>query len=679
MGSFMALDTVLAGLKAAFGWHQLLWLVIGSALGMVAGTLPGISGATMLSVLLVFVTKVPTDCMVIAMAAIYAASTYSGSTAGILYNVPGDAPGIPSTIEGYQMTLAGKSVKALQSALFGSFWGAVLSFFLMLFLVPLFISLVNFVGTGERALFALWALVIICGGALTKDDPLRGLLSMPIVLFIGTIGMQPNTGAIRFVKHQVELWDGFELLWVILGIFAIPQIVKLPYIKVNREKKNFKIRLKDFYAEGMRDCWRNRMLILKSTVMGSVVGVIPGIGAVTASWLGYSASEKYCKSAPHGKGAFEGIMGAETANNAAVPGTFVPLLSLGIPGSSANAIIMGAFIAVGIYPGPALIQNNGSLVWTIMVGIGLSAFVFLAMGVPFINMAQSMIKLPSQYLIVFIGVLTLLGTYVTKYSTFGIIMTILIGIVVMAGSKVGLIPSSMLLGFILGPSIENDLIRAYQIGGFRRFLKPISLTLLIIILITLVFGIVKNFRAAKKGRKSSGNALKDKVAEMEESLDEEHTQGSNSLNDLIMAIIGLSLCAFMYFKCANLNFWSRLWPYLIESVFLTLPSLVLLVRCFRNPQEIGRKLSSNASSMKKVLLSSRTFDFLVIIGGLTVSALAIEWLGFTGACMLYSLIVIGYFSRKILPTLIGTFGFGLGIYIMRVACNFPLPKGFLGL
>lgn len=679
MGNFLSIETIIEGFASAFGWNQLLWLVVGTGLGMIAGTLPGISGATMLSVLLVFVSKVPLDCMVIAMAGIYGASTYSGSTAGILYNVPGDAPGIPSTIEGYQMTLRGESVKALSSALFGSFWGALLSFFLMIILVPIFVSLVNFVGTGERALFALWALVIICGGALTKDDPLRGLLSMAIGLFIGTIGMQPNTGAIRFVQKQVELWDGFELLWIILGVYAIPQIIKLPDIKVARKESNLKINTKEFYRQGFRDTWKHRALILRATIVGSVVGIIPGIGAVTASWLGYSAAEKYCKSAPHGKGAYEGILGAETANNAAVPGTFVPLLSLGIPGSAANAIIMGAFIAVGIYPGPSLIQNHGSLIWTIMIGIGLSAFVFLLMGVPFIKGAQIMVKLPTEYLITFIGVLTLLGTYVTKYNTYGVLMTILVGLVVMAGSQVGLIPSSMLLGFILGPSIENDLIRAYQIGGFARFLQPISVGLLVIILISLVYGILKNTRAARtKAKKKMESDLKAKVDAMAQELDEEKTQDSTPFNDLVMSIFGLALCAYMFFSLTKVNFWSRLWPYLIETVFLAIPAVLLLIRSIRARHELRSIMSSNFSKAK-MLVGKKIWHFFVIVGGLALSAVAIEWLGFVGACMLYAAIVIGYFSRRIPTTIIATAAFGLGMYIMRVAANFPLPRGIIGL
>lgn len=677
MGEFLSLDILLEGLTAAFGWKQLMWLVIGTALGMVAGTLPGISGATMLSVLLVFVGKVPLDCMVIAMAGIYAASTYSGSTAGILYNVPGDAPGIPSTIEGYQMTQRGESEKALSSALFGSFWGAVISFFLMIIMVPVFLSLVNFVGTGERALFALWALVIICGGALTKDDPLRGLLSMAVGLFIGTIGMQPNTGAIRFVQNTLSLWDGFDLLWVILGIFAIPQIVKLPDIKVTR-RGGFKVNVRSFYKQGFKDCWDFRGLLAKSTLIGTIVGAIPGIGAVTASWLGYSSAEKYCKSAPHGKGAYEGILGAETANNAAVPGTFIPLLALGIPGSAANAIIMGAFIAAGIYPGPALIQNNGPMIWTIMIGIGLSAFVFLAMGVPFINMAQIMVKLPTHYLITFIGVLSLLGTYVAKYSVFGVLMTIVVGLVVMAGSKFGLIPSSMLLGFILGPSIENDLIRAYQIGGFARFLKPVSLVLLIIILITLVYGIVKNTRAAKS-RKKAESELEAKVNAMADELDEEGATGTTPVKDFVMGVCGLLLCAYMFFSLLNVNFWSRLWPYLIETVFLGIPSVLLLVRCLRKPKKLAAALKPNPGAWKKALFSKGTLNSIVVVGGLALSAVCIEWLGFTGASALYALIIIGYFSRKVSSTIIGTLGFGLAMYIMRVACSFPLPRGFLGL
>jgi putative tricarboxylic transport membrane protein len=678
VGELFALDSLIAGIHIAFQPAQLFWLCVGVLLGLIGGTLPGLSGATMLSIMLVFVSKIPLDCMVIAMAGIYAASTYSGSTAGILYNVPGDAPGIPSTIEGYQMTKRGQSHSALTAALSASFYGANVAFLLMVFMVPIFLYLVNFVGSGERALFALWALVIITGGALTRDDPIRGLASMAVGLFFGTIGMQKNIGAIRYVQDITDLWDGFDLLWVILGVFAIPQIVKLPYIKVQRQEKVV-IRPVRFLIDCFKMMRQYNKVNMVSALYGTIIGAIPGIGAVTASWIGYSQAERQSKQPElFGKGNIEGIIGAESANNAAVPGTFIPLLALGIPGSAANAIILGAFIAAGIYPGPAMIQNNGPLIWTILIGIGLSSFVFLLMGVPFIRMAQLMVDLPNEYLIAFIGVLTLLGTYLAKFSVFGALLTIGLGLFMMGGSKIGMIPASVLLGYILGPTIEVEFIRAYQIGGFARFLKPISITILAITVITFIWGLVLNHR-----RK---NVDKNKLSEKErleqeylDQLNEESVQTNNYFGDLVFGVLGLGLVLYIHVALSHIQFLGKFWPMLVGWTFLAIPCVILIGRALMHIKGLKKRLSVQGAVFLEVFRSKTTLDFLVIMGGLTLSTLLIEHLGFVGSSALFSFIVIAFFSKNWKRIIFGTAAFGVAMWLMRESMGFPLPTGILGI
>ena len=577
------------------------------------------------------------------------------------------------------MTKRGKSLNALIAALSGSFYGATLSFILMMIMVPIFLYLVNFVGSGERALFALWALVIITGGALTREDTIRGLASMAVGLFLGTVGMQKNTGAIRFVMDYTALWDGFDLLWIILGIFAIPQLVKLPYIKVERQER-ISINPVSFFRDCfvmMRDKWK---LMSKAAVLGTIIGVIPGIGAVTASWVGYSTAEKSSKEPePFGKGNIDGIIGAESANNAAVPGTFVPLLALGIPGSAANAIILGAFIAAGIYPGPALMLNNGPVVWTILFGIGLSGVVFLIMGVPFIKMAQMMVILPNEFLIAFIGILSLLGTYLAKYSVFGALITILIGLVVMAGARFGLIASSVLLGYILGPTIEVEFIRAYQIGGFARFLQPISLALLILIVITLSWSSIQNYLRQRQAGKRELTEKEKAEEEYLKQLDDESVDTGSHLGDLVFGILGVILAAYILISMLDIPFLARFWPMLVATFFLGIPSLVLIGRSFFRVKTIQQSIQNICASGTGALLTKTTLDFIVIIGGLTLCTVLIDDLGFVGASALFALIVLGFFSRKPVRTIAGTLAFTAAMWFMRVSMGFTLPTGILGL
>lgn len=688
MGNFLNVADIVQGLHNVFGFNQLLWLVIGIVLGLFGGTLPGISGATMLAVLVGFVFKFPLDCMVIALAGICAASTYSGSTAGILYNVPGDAPGIPSTIEGYQMTKRGESLDALTAAISASFFGGVLSSVLVIVTVPVFLLLVTFVGSGERALFALWAMVIVSGGALTRDDTLRGIVSMGVGLFIGTIGMQANVGSIRYVFNFPQFWDGIDMLWVILGIYAIPQILKLPYIKIDKDKE-VKVSLGTF-LRSCRGHFKNYFwLMTKAGLLGTLIGAIPGIGSVTGSWVGYSTAQKDSRHPEmFGKGAVDGIIGAESANNAAVPGTFIPLLSLGIPGSASSAIILGAFIAQGIFPGPQLMQTNGAMVWTIMFGIGLSSFAFVILGIPFIRLAQSMVGMPSRYLIASIGVLTVLGTYLSKYNSLGILATIIIGVIVIAATTIGLIPSAMLMGFILGPTIEVEFVRAFQIAGFARFTRPASLVLLIITVATFMWGIIKSVKERrrlqeKKNKNTqriaipSENDVKGKMDELEE--DDAGSALVSALHDVIFGVLAILLAAFIFYEMRSILPLARIWSYIVAGFFLALPAVLLLVRGLASPGEIMVKIKALPGEGMRVLRDRKSLDAVVMLGGMALSVLLIDVLGFIGSVMLFTAIVLYYFHPKIGQALLGTAGMGFIIWLMKVTFTFSLPSGLIPL
>lgn len=682
--SFFDISAVIAGLETLFQPVTLLWLVVGVLLGLAGGTLPGISGATLLAVILVFVLRLPLEAIVIAMAGIYAASVYAGSSTGILYNVPGDAAAIPSTIEGYAMTKRGESYKALVAAMSGSFYGAIFSALMLFILVPIFLYLVTFIGTGERALFALWALVLITSGALTKEDSLRGLASMAVGLFLGTVGMQRNIGAIRYIPNVFDLWDGINLLWLVLGIFAIPQIIQLPYVKITPQQDKISINPIPFFKMCFTMIRQHQWVLLRSAIAGTVVGVIPGIGAVTASWIGYAQAERASKNREtFGKGNYEGILGAETASNACVPGTFVPLMALGIPGSAVGAIIMGGFISAGVYPGPALMLNNGPVVWTILFGIGLSSFVFLLFGVPFIKLAQVMVSLPNEFLIALIGMLTMMGTFLARFNVFGALFTIALGLIVMLCTKFGLVPSAVLLGFVLGPVIEVEFIRAYQIGGFGRFLEPFSLVLVLLTIGTLGWSIYSNYATKKKASKAKSEEDA-KREEMEERyFKKEEVKVGNYIQDIVFALFGFGLAAYIFISLRDISTLGRFWPYLIAGFFLGVPCALMLLRALIKvtPRQIGGTIRDAIPGIKQKLVSSRTLDFIVIMGGLVLTTYMIDILGFVGACGLYAFIILTFFGgiKRPIRIVIGTAAFTIAMWALRVAFSFPLPTGILGL
>jgi putative tricarboxylic transport membrane protein len=475
---------------------NLMWLGIGTVLGLIAGTLPGISGVSMMALMLPFTFGMPTETSVLMLIGVYASATYSSSTGGILYNIPGGAAGIPATLEGYRMAQKGQLGTALSSDIYASFLGSIIGFFGCVILTPIFMSVASVFGTAERGLFALLALVLVGTGALSRADPLRGILSVGLGLLIGTVGMQPNTGFVRYVADYPQLWDGLHLVWVIVGLFAIPQIFRLATL----EKYFAEVKAQNLHYDMIgetRDFFRFARkkvgLISRTGLIGTVVGALPGLGTVAASWLGYQEAYRSSKQKEEfGKGTLEGLVGAETANNAAVPTTLVPLLALGIPGSAASSLILGAFLLAGVQPGPRMMETNSTMVWAILLGLFLTGVFFVLFGLPFHRLAVYVTKIKPANLIPAIVAFSAIGTFLATGFEEGIYVTLAIGLVAVLAERLHLSISNILLGAILGPIIEQELTLAISIGGAGRFAQPAALTVVTIIGVALLWGLYRN-------------------------------------------------------------------------------------------------------------------------------------------------------------------------------------------
>ncbi|WGF87831.1 tripartite tricarboxylate transporter permease [Marinivivus vitaminiproducens] len=479
------------------------WLALGTVLGLVAGTLPGISGVSMMALILPFTYGMAPETAVLMLVGVYAASTYSSSTGGILYNIPGGAAGIPATVEGYRLAQKGRIGQALSGDIYASFFGSVIGFLGALILTPLFIAVASMLGTAERGLFALLALVLVGTGALSRADPLRGILSVGLGLMIATVGMQPNTGFVRYVQAFPQMWDGVNLIWLIVGLYAIPQTFRLAtieqYFRTTRDADlHYDIRAET--RDYLSYAGRHKGLIIRTGLMGTLVGALPGLGTVAASWLGYQEAYRSSKNKDEfGKGSLEGLTGAETANNAAVPTTLVPLLALGIPGSAASSLILGAFLLAGVHPGPRMMEVNPETVWAILLGLFLTGFFFVIFGLPFHRVAVYITKMRPAYLIPAIVAFSAIGTFLATGFVEGIYITLLIGLIAMLLERLHLSISNILLGAILGPIIEQELVTAFAIGGIDRFARPGSLILLTIIAVFLIYGLAKNLLPALAG------------------------------------------------------------------------------------------------------------------------------------------------------------------------------------
>jgi putative tricarboxylic transport membrane protein len=668
-------SVVLEGFTHAFSFHNLLWLAFGIVLGLIAGTLPGFSGGSMMAVVLPLIVTLPLDTMLITLAAIYAANVYSDSTTGILYNIPGGAAGIPATLEGYQLRLRGRLLEAFSAQVSGSFVGAIIGFIVLLLLVPTFLYFVKFFGAGERALLAVWALIFIASGVITKEDPLRSFLSVGVGLALALVGQQPNVGTFRYTLGLNGLWDGLDVALLVLGLYAIPQLLEMISMRHSfaAQTASESIPFRKLYAsmgQSLRDGWR---VVLRSSLFGVLVGVIPGIGTTTAAWAGYATARTYSRLPDKfGEGNRDGVLGAESASNACEVGTIIPLLALGIPGSAGAAIMLGALTLVGINPGPAMYSAHGAQVWTIMFGIGLSGVAFTLLAYPFIRGAQYLSNFSVPVLIGAIGTLSVMGAYLQSHDLFGVFVMMVLGVLTLFGTFLGLKPSAILIGFVLGPSIEKELIRSYQIGGFERFLKPTALVILAIIAGTLILALIRHLQE---------RSAKAKHRESEIPSDEDPTLASDTpggfLKEKLLAVLGIVFAAYLLSETRHYPLFASLWVYFVAAAFITLPSALML----------GRNLGymGTAAALLPKVVRSTVIDWssirnqvIVVIAFILFIAL-MGPLGFIVSSALFTFGLCLYFDRKWPAAIVSGLTVGVAMYVICLGFEIYMPHGIFNI
>jgi putative tricarboxylic transport membrane protein len=664
------LAIMLQGLTNLFTITNLGWLFLGVALGLFAGTIPGFSGVSMIAIMLPFAVRLGVDTMLITMAGIYAAGIYSGSTSGIFYNIPGDAAGIPATIEGYKLTQKGRTSDALAAALGGSFCGGLIGFVLLVILVPVFMHFISFFGTAERALFALWAMILVSSGVVTKDDPFKGLASVGLGLALGMIGQQPNIGTFRFTMGLDHLWNGIDLVWVILGVFAVPQIVKMiDMINLNRDQSvNLeKVTFWGMYKRIFGIIRKGIGIISISSLYGSIIGIIPGVGAVTASWVGYAAARNKSKNPEEfNHGALDGVLGAETANNAAATAAFIPLFGIGIPGSGAAAIMLGALILVGVFPGPSMMANHGLEIWTVLFGIGFSCVAFMILAYPFIKFAESITKLPIPAFIGVIGILSVMGSYLTNFSIFGPLAMLILGIFVLFANNIGLVPAPIIIGFVLGPAIEMEVIRAYQIGGFGRFLEPTTLVILVIVVLTLVLGLYQSFKRNKVENETVSLELSDLRL--------------NFIKEKVYAVLLVILTAAMFITSRDFPHLARIWVDMVLIFFLGAPAIIMLVKNINKlPQIVTWLKEGGFSEIRSGIVYKKLFDIFMVIVFFLVFLILFNPMGFVVSAAIFVFGLSVYFARNLKKALIYSLFIGCLVFLLKTGLGFYMPRGIFGI
>jgi len=480
---------LLANLALGFGTAitpaNLLYCLVGVFLGTLIGVLPGLGPTATIAMLLPVTFTLPPVAALIMLAGIYYGSQYGGSTTAILVNVPGEAASVVTALDGYQMARQGHAGKALAAAAIGSFFaGTVATFLIALFAPPLAEVGLKF---GPAEYFSLMVLGLVASVVLARGSLLHAIGMVLLGLLLGLIGTDVNSGIPRYTFDLPQLADGIGFVVVAMGLFGLGEIIRNLEQEETRSVMVTKI---TGLMPTREDLKRIVAPILRGTLLGSALGLLPGSGSIMGSFAAYALEKKISKnSAQFGKGAIEGVAAPESANNAGAQTSFIPMLTLGIPSNPVMALMIGAMIIQGIVPGPSVMTEQPALFWGVIASMWIGNLFLIVLNLPLIGLWVRLITVPYHLLYPAILVFCAVGVFSLNNSEFDIHLMALFGLIGYLFIKLDCEPAPMLLGFILGPMMEEYLRRALLLsrGDPTVFVtRPLSAVMLVLAVAAMV-------------------------------------------------------------------------------------------------------------------------------------------------------------------------------------------------
>jgi TctA family transporter len=476
------------GFAVAFSLQNLLYCFVGVLVGTLIGVLPGIGPLATIAMLLPLTFNVSPVAALIMLAGIYYGAQYGGSTTAILVNLPGETSAVVTCIDGYQMARQGRAGPALAIAAIGSFFaGTVCTLLIALFGPPLADLALRF---SAAEYFSLMLMGLVAAAALAQGDVVKSLAMVAMGLLLGLVGTDTHSGLRRFTFDLTELTDGIGFVVVAVGVFAVGEIVA--NLGEAEPRAVFTAAVSGLFPT-REDLARSLGPIVRGTGIGAFFGVLPGTGPAIASFASYAVEKRLARDPSRfGHGAIEGVAGPESANNADAQCKFIPMLTLGLPASGVMALMLGALQIHGIAPGPQVMTDKPDLFWGLVASMWIGNLMLVILNLPLIGLWVSLLRVPYRLLFPAIIVFSVLGVYSVSNSALDVYLAALFGVVGFAWMKLGCSPAPMLLGFVLGPMLEDNLRRALVVsrGDPTVFLRrPISLgflvaTALILVLVT---------------------------------------------------------------------------------------------------------------------------------------------------------------------------------------------------
>jgi TctA family transporter len=478
------LDNLSLGFGVAFQWVNLLYCLIGVLLGTLIGVLPGIGPTATIAMLLPVTFGLSPITAMIMLAGIYYGAQYGGSTTSILVNIPGEAASVVTCLDGYQMARQGRAGPALAASAIGSFFaGCMATVIVAMFAPPLAGMALKF---GPSEYFSLMVLGLVAATVLAHGSLLKAIAMVLLGLLLGLVGTDVSSGDMRYTFGIFELADGIGFVGLAMGLFGIAELISNLELKESREVFTSKIGRLMPSREDFRRMWKS---ILRGTALGSALGILPGGGPLLASFAAY-ALEKKVSSYGHqfGKGAIEGVAGPESANNAGAQTSFIPLLTLGIPSNVVMALMIGALMIQGIIPGPRVMTEKPDLFWGLIASMWIGNAMLVILNLPLIGIWIKLLTVPYRFLYPAIMVFMAIGVYGLSNSPFDVLLMAIFGILGVIFVKLECEPAPLILGYVLGPMMEENLRRALLIAqGDPTVLitRPISAGFLIAAVILL--------------------------------------------------------------------------------------------------------------------------------------------------------------------------------------------------
>lgn len=484
---------LLAGLVNVLAPQNLAAVAGGTAIGLFVGAMPGLSATMAIAILLPLTFSMAPATGLSMLASLYMGAMYGGSISAILLRTPGTPAAAATVMDGYPMAEKGQAGKALGVSLMASLIGGVFSSIALLTIAPTLGKVA--VEFGPVELFGIAVLGITMIGSLSQGSAVKGLLSGIVGLLIAMVGMGPITGSPRFTFGVIELYSGISYIVALIGLFSIPQAIRL----IEKDEQVAKL-ISNFHDKMLPSFQELKGLmptILRSSVIGTFTGIIPGTGGDTACWFGYNEAKRFSKDKDKfGTGIPEGVAASEAANNAVVGGALIPTITLGIPGSSATAILMGGLMVHGIMPGPTLMVDHADITYTLIWAVMFSNVAMFLEGLVFTRAAISVTKIRNKVLSPIIIILCIIGAFAINNSMFDVAVMFIFGILGYFMDKLGIPTAPLVVGLILGQMLDTSLHQSLKIGhgSWMIFLENkicfvlLSISFLSILQATPLFG-----------------------------------------------------------------------------------------------------------------------------------------------------------------------------------------------